>query len=104
MIEGASSLLIVVGQQFQYSVQVNDSNSDTTTTTTNINSVISDDGENVSITATVTNITDFSLTITAKDPSGAATTHTPLAMLCSCANNGTCVELSTAEQEDVETK
>ncbi|XP_067928014.1 mucin-like protein [Watersipora subatra] len=103
VLEGADSFIATVGQEWFYTVTVNDSNGDAFTIDTNVESTVVIDGTQVNITGTLSNVTGFSLIVTAKDPSGAAGTKTPLAMICNCANGGVCVELSEEEQAEIET-
>ncbi|XP_067928026.1 uncharacterized protein [Watersipora subatra] len=101
-IRGNDKVLIVIGEPFEYVVTVNDSNGDVISVTTNIPSTIVVDGDVVTITVTVTNTTGFVFRVTAKDPAGAASTKSPMAMLCNCMNDGTCIHLSEEEQSIIE--
>ena len=66
-IEGPFSVLITVGEEFTYSGLVNDSNGDDVTVTTNLaGATVVRAEENFTITATVTNITNFRLAVPAE--------------------------------------
>lgn len=98
VMSGPSSLFVSVGEPFSFSVSVDDSNGDAVTVSTNVETSVVTTGLDVTLSTTVTNTTNFKLVVIAKDPAGAATSLTPLVMLCNCYNGGSCTELSEEEQ------